>query len=167
MGGYYSTKKKLNMFKDLIYASGMTLLTFFAPAAMIIMVVFAFVFLDVITAYARVKKQRKTNKKIKWTSRAFIRGFIPKLWLYTLPILVFFMLDNILLNEFVKFFIPIENCATKLISLGFIYSEYKSINENFEVLKGKTLFQYFTDMLDFGKTVKNKIKEVNEDKDEE
>lgn len=153
------------MVKDFLLASSLTLLTFFAPAAMIILVVFAFVFLDVITAYLRVRKQKSQGIKIDWKSRTFIRGFIPKLLLYTLPILIFFSLDVILLNEFVKFFIPIEHLSTKLIALGFIYSELKSIDENWKIIFGKGLFKYLTDMLDFGRSVRTKIKEVNKDKD--
>ena len=166
MGGYYSIKV-MNILKDILLASGLTLLTFFAPAALIILVVFSFVFLDVVTAYMRVKKQQKLGKVVTWKSRTFIRGFIPKLFLYTLPILIFFALDAVLLNEFVKFFIPIEHLSTKLIALGFIYSELKSIDENWKIIFGKGLFKYLTDMLDFGKKVKNNIKEVNTDKDEE
>lgn len=165
MVAYFSIKN-MDLIKDILIASIITLLTFFAPAALIILVVFSFVFLDTFTAYCRVKKQQTQNIKITWTSRTFIRGFIPKLFLYTIPILLFFSLDSILLNEFVKFFIPIENLSTKLIALGFIYSELKSIDENWKIIFGKGLFKYFTDMIDFGKKVKNKINEVNKDKDE-
>lgn len=157
----------MDLIKDFLIASALTLLTFFAPAAVIILVVFSFVFLDIITAYCRVKKQHKTNKKIRWTSRTFITGFVPKLFLYTIPILAFYGLDFVLLNEFVKYFIPIEHLSTKLIALGFVYSELKSIDENWKIIFGKGLFKYVTDTLNFGKQVKKKINEVNTDKDED
>jgi hypothetical protein len=115
-----------NWIKDLIVGMGLSLVAFFAPAAAIILVVLGFVLMDTITAYLRVKKQQKTDKEngleisIFWRSRTFIKGFAPKIILYTTCILIFFALDVVLLNEFIAYFIPIPHFTTKVISLGLI-----------------------------------------------
>jgi len=154
-------KQTLNEF---LLSVGLSLLTFFAPAAGILLVVLGFVFLDIITAYCRINKQRKQGSSVKWTSRAFVRGFVPKLIGYTLLVLLFFMLDTFLLNEFVKYLIPINNLSTKVVSLGLIYAEIKSIDENWKVMFGKGLIRYIMDMINFGKSVKNNLKEFNNEK---
>ena len=157
-------KQTLNEF---LLSIGLSLLTFFAPAAGILLVVIGFVFLDILTAYCRVNKQRKEGIKVRWTSRGFIRGFLPKLIGYTSLILLFFMLDTFLLNEFVKYVFPIQNLSTKVISLGLIYAEIKSIDENWKVMFGKGLMKYIMDLINFGKNVKNNLKEFNTEKDGE
>jgi hypothetical protein len=151
--------------KEFLISMGLSILTFFAPAAGIILVVLGFMFLDILTAYCRIKKQRKDGIKVKWTSRGFVRGFVPKLIGYTSLVLLFFMLDTFLLNEFTKYILPIENISTKMISLGLVYAELKSIDENWRVMFGKGLMKYIMDMVNFGENVKKKLKEFNTEKD--
>jgi hypothetical protein len=151
--------------KEFLISMGLSILTFFAPAAGIILVVLGFMFLDILTAYCRIKKQRKDGVNIKWTSRGFVRGFVPKLIGYTSLVLLFFMLDSFLLNEFTKYILPIENISTKIISLGLVYAELKSIDENWRVMFGKGLMKYIMDMVNFGENVKKKLKEFNTEKD--
>ena len=153
--------------KEGLFGFWLSILTFFAPSAGILLVVLGFVLLDIITAYCRVNKQRKEGIKVRWTSRGFIRGFLPKLIGYTSLILLFFMLDTFLLNEFVKYVFPIQNLSTKVISLGLIYAEVKSIDENWKVMFGKGLMKYIMDMINFGKKIKNNLKEFNTEKDGE
>ncbi len=157
-------KQTLNEF---LLSIGLSLFTFFAPSAGILLVVLAFVLLDILTAYCRVNKQRKEGIKVKWTSRAFVRGFVPKLIGYSLVVLLFFMLDVFLLNEFTKYFLPIQNLSTKIISLGLIYAEIKSIDENWKVMFGKGLIKYIMDVINVGKKVKNNLKEFNTEKNGE
>jgi hypothetical protein len=161
-----------NWIKDLIVGMGLSLVAFFAPAAAIILVVLGFVLMDTITAYLRVKKQQKTDKEnrveisVFWRSRTFIKGFAPKIILYTTCILIFFALDVVLLNEFIAYFIPIPHFTTKVISLGLIYGELKSIDENWKIIFGKGLIKHIMELLHFTKKVKDKMTDVNKDKDE-
>jgi len=157
----------MNTLKEFLLSVGLSLLTFFAPAAGILLVVLGFVLVDILTAYCRVNKQRKEGSSVKWTSRAFIRGFLPKLIGYTSLVLLFFMLDTFLLNEFIKYVFPIQNLSTKVVSLGLIYAEVKSIDENWKVMFGKGLIRYIMDMINFGKSVKNNLKEFNNEKNGE
>jgi hypothetical protein len=152
--------------KEFIIGVILSIITFFAPAATIILVVLGFVLADTVTAYCRVKKQGKEGMNVRWTSRAFIKGFAPKIILYTSAILLFYGLDVVLLNQFVSFFIQIPHFTTKIISLGLIYGEIKSMDENWKVIFGKGLIKYVMDMINFTKSVKNKLEDVNKEKNE-
>lgn len=157
----------MNTFKEFFIASIFSLLTFFAPAAGILLVVLSFVFTDTILAYIRVKKQQSKGLKVEWTSRNFIRGFVPKMLGYTILVLLFFMLDKFLLNEFVKYVVSIELLSTKLIALGLIYGELTSIDENSKIIWGKGIIKRLMDVFNFGKRIKGKLSEINEDKNKQ
>jgi L-asparagine transporter-like permease len=148
-------------FQETLLAAFISLTTFFAPAAGILLVVLGFVFFDIVTAYLRVKKDKK-----KWTSRRFINGFLRKMIGYTMCVLLFFMLDKFLLNEFTKYFITVDFLSTKFVSLGLIYSELKSIDENFKKIYGKGLIQMIIDMLKFGNKFKDEINDINKEKED-
>lgn len=171
MEDFYFTKNMYNTMKEMMIGAGLSLVAFFAPAAAIILVVLAFVFVDTLTAYWRVKKEQriqKDNKEeitIRWRSRTFIKGFAPKIILYTICILLFFALDMVLLNEFIAYFIKIPHFTTKIISLGLIYGELKSIDENWKKIFGKGLVKYIMDLLNFTKSVKDKMDDINKDKE--
>jgi hypothetical protein len=160
-------KHLFESFKDGLFGLLISILTFFAPAAGILLVVLGFVSLDIITAYCRINKQRRDGVKINWTSRAFVRGFVPKLIGYTSLILLLFMLDVFLLDEFVKYFIPIQHLSTKIMSLGLIYAEIKSIDENWKVMFGKGILKHVLDLINFGKKIKDNLKEINNEKYQE
>jgi len=156
--------------KDILIGAALSLVAFFAPAAAIILVVLGFVLMDTITAYMRVKKEQRTQINnnepitIRWRSRTFIKGFAPKIILYTTCILILFALDVVLLNEFISYFIPIPHFTTKVISLGLIYGELKSIDENWKKIFGKGLIKHIMELLHFTKKVKDKMDDVNKDK---
>lgn len=157
----------MNTIKQTLLATLFSLLSFFMPAAGILLVVLSFVLTDTILAYLRVKKQQSKGIDIKWTSRNFIRGFMPKMLGYTILILLFFMLDKFLLNEFVKYVVSIELLSTKLIALGLIYGELQSIDENSKVIWGKGIIKRLMELFNFGNKIKNKLSEVNQDKKNE
>jgi hypothetical protein len=157
-------KQLFESLRDGLFGFGLSVLTFFAPSAGILLVVLGFVVLDIITAYFRINRQRKKGLKVKWTSRSFIRGFVPKLIGYTSLILLFYMMDVFLLNEFIIYFIPIHYLSTKIISLGLIYAELKSIDENWNVMFGKGLLKYIMDLINFGKQIKKNLTEFNDEK---
>jgi hypothetical protein len=159
--------KNFHSFQEFIIASLFSISAFFAPTAGILLVVLGFVFLDTLTAYFRVKKDKANGKKIKWTSRSFIKGFVPKMIGYVVLTLLFFLLDKFLLNEFVMFIIKIEFLSTKLIALGLVYAELKSIDETWKKLFGKGIIKYIIDMINFGNFIKNKLKDINQDKEDD
>jgi hypothetical protein len=151
--------------KEIIFGALLSIVTFFAPSFALVLLVYAFIFVDIAMARYRVAKQRKQGKPVKWNSRSFIKGFAPKIILYTTVILLFHALDTILLNQFVKFIVPIELLSTKIIAGGLIYAELRSISESWKVVFGKSLLRYILDVLNFSKSIKDKFDDINKDKE--
>ncbi len=156
--------------KEFFAGIALSLISFFAPSFALVLLVFGFVFVDIIIARYRVYKlsiagvKDKNGNPYKWNSRTFIKGFAPKIILYTTMILLFHSLDTILLNQFVKYIISIDLLATKLVAGGLIYAELKSISESWKIIFGKSLLKYIMDVLNFSKGVKDKFDDINKDK---
>ncbi len=135
--------------------------TFFAPIAGVLLAVGFAIGLDLIVAYWRTKA-----KKLKWTSRQMGRGLIPKFIGYQAAIILLFLIDKFVLNDFITLFTTIQFLLTKLGAMTLIYVEALSMNESFKVVKGKGLFDYFVEMLTIAKNLKTHISEINEHKKE-
>lgn len=69
-------------------------------------------------------------------SKTCRKGLVPKVKSYVLIVLLLFIADFYILNEFTKLFISIDFVPTKLISLGLIGIEVKSMDESFKKVKG-------------------------------
>lgn len=151
--------------KEIGIGALLSIVTFFAPSFALVLLVYGFILMDIIVARYRVSKQRKQGKEIKWSSRSFVKGFAPKIILYTTVILLFHSLDTILLNQFVKLVFPIDLLATKVIACGLIYAELRSISESWEIIFGKSLLKYVLELLNFTKSIKDKLDDINKDKE--
>jgi hypothetical protein len=110
-------------------------------------------------AYIRTRKTKRN-----WTSRQMRIGLVPKLITYQLLIITFFLVDFALLNEFIIFFTKIPFFLTKITAIVLVYIEILSIDESFKVIKGKSIFSYFMEMIKSAKKIKTTISEVNENK---
>jgi hypothetical protein len=135
------------------------ILSFFQPIQYVLLAVGAFILLDTIMAYIRTRKTKRN-----WTSRQMRIGLVPKLITYQLLIITFFMVDFALLNEFIIFFTKIPFFLTKITAIVLVYIEILSIDESFKVIKGKSIFSYFMEMIKSAKKIKTTISEVNENK---
>jgi hypothetical protein len=135
------------------------ILSFFQPIQYVLLAVGAFILLDTIMAYIRTRKTKRN-----WTSRQMRIGLVPKLITYQLLIITFFLVDFALLNEFIIFFTKIPFFLTKITAIVLVYIEILSIDESFKVIKGKSIFSYFTEMIKSAKKIKTTIQEVNENK---
>ena len=134
-------------------------ITFFQPIQYVLLSVGAFILLDTIMAYIRTRKTKRN-----WTSRQMRIGLVPKLITYQLLIITFFMVDFALLNEFIILFTKIPFFLTKITAIVLVYIEILSIDESFKVIKGKSIFSYFMEMIKSAKKIKTTIQEVNENK---
>ena len=134
-------------------------ITFFQPIQYVLLSVGAFILLDTIMAYIRTRKTKRN-----WTSRQMRIGLVPKLITYQLLIITFFLVDFALLNEFIIFFTKIPFFLTKITAIVLVYIEILSIDESFKVIKGKSIFSYFMEMIKSAKKIKTTISEVNENK---
>jgi len=133
--------------------------SFFQPIQYVLLAVGAFILLDTIMAYIRARKTKKN-----WTSRKMRMGLVPKLITYQLLVITFFMVDFALLNEFIIYFTKISFALTKVTAMVLVYIEVLSIDESFKVIKGKSMFSYFIEMIKSAKKVKSTFEEVNENK---
>ena len=135
------------------------ILSFFQPIQYVLLAVGAFILLDTIMAYIRTRKTKRN-----WTSRQMRIGLVPKLITYQLLVITFFMVDFALLNELIIFFTKIPFFLTKITAIVLVYIEILSIDESFKVIKGKSIFSYFMEMIKSAKKIKTTISEVNENK---
>jgi len=153
--------------KDLLFQVQSVLLpvflafcTFVSPIAGVLASVGIFIAADAIFA-----RYRCYVLKVKWTSRKFRAGLIPKVITYNLFVFSFFMLDKFVINDFIALFTNIPFALTKILAMVLIYIEVKSIDESFEALKGKSLFKYLIEMITHAKKLNKQMSDINTDKD--
>jgi len=147
-----------------IYTSFLPILllfiTFIQPIYFILVSVGMFIVIDIAFAYWRVRK----NPEEKWNWLIMILQFIPKFFVYQMLILGVFTVDFGLVNEFTHIFSSIDFFLTKLMSMVLIFVELKSIDKSFKVIKGNSLFSYLFNLISFFRNVKDKLTEVNNNK---
>lgn len=153
-------KQTMQTIKSVLLSVFGATVAFISPIAGVLLAVGLFILLDMIIAYWRVKATKQ-----KWTSKKMRLGLVPKFISYQLSVIIFFVMDKFILNDFVKYFIQYEFLFTKVIALTFIFIELKSIDENWAVVKGKGLFASLKEMLNVGKSIKDDIKNINKDKE--
>lgn len=96
------------------------------------------------------------------TSRALSR-IISKMFLYEGVVILFFILDLFVLGEFVRIFIDINFFLTKVISMVLVFIELKSMDENFKLMYGTSLWDKLKDVLARAKDLKEEIDELKKD----
>lgn len=152
--------KLLNDTLSVLHTVLLTLITFFAPIHGVILTVISFVLFDTAIAYWRVKKTGA-----KWTSKKLRVGLVQKSITYIALIVLFFLMDKFILNEFVKTFINIDYFLTKALTLIFIFIEFTSIDESYTIVRGKSIFQSLKELIGKANDIKNDLKNKNEDKE--
>lgn len=125
--------------------------SFFLPIQPLLLLVGIFILSDTILG---VWAACKSNEPI--TSRK-LASLIPKMLLYQAAVLVGYMLDVFLVNEFVLMLVSVNLLCTKLIAMTLIFIEVLSINENFEVITGKNLFKSFKSFLTRSAKIKDEV----------
>lgn len=152
--------KLLNDTLNVLHTVLLTLITFFAPIHGVVLTVISFVLFDTVIAYWRVKKTG-----LKWTSKKLRVGLVQKSITYVALIVLFFLMDKFILNEFVKTFINIDYFLTKALTLVFIFIEFTSIDESYTIVRGKSIFQSLKELIGKANDIKNDLKNKNEDKE--
>ena len=113
--------------------------TFFTPVIPFIITTFFFIILD--TKY--IGETRNSN--------GFKRGFIPKVIIYSLVLIVVYTADKIILSQAVSFYTSIDLAITKIISLILIFIESWSIDENFKAIFKVSLVDKFKQLISYSK----------------
>jgi hypothetical protein len=152
--------KLLNDTLSVLHTVLLTLITFFAPIHGVVLTVISFILFDTVIAYWRVKKTG-----VKWTSKKLRVGLVQKSITYVALIVLFFLMDKFILNEFVKTFINIDYFLTKALTLIFIFIEFTSIDESYTIVRGKSIFQSLKELIGKANDIKNDLKNKNEDKE--
>lgn len=91
----------------------------------------------------------------------FIKRLILKFLSYNICLVIIYVLEVNLLGEFVKIIIGIPLLITKLLSVGLIWLELNSIDENFYKITGKRFVKEFKKLIIFGKEIRNEIKDAD------
>lgn len=140
--------------KPYFYNFFMFIFTFLSPVLPIVLATILVIGLDTVMGIWKAKFLYKTNQsKIKANSNSFKKGFVPKACLYTSLILVGYVLDRFMLNEFVTYFmkasfsIKTTYLSTKLLALILISIEAKSIDENFIEIFGVSIRKKLIDLI--------------------
>lgn len=140
------------------FAKGIILsvITFLSPIYGLLLTVGLFILFDTIIGLYKSSKIKEpiTSKKLRI-------GILSKIIPYQTSVILFYMMDFFILNEFTHKIIDIKFFLTKILSLTLIYIEFISINENWKVIKGKSLLTYFYDMLKLKDKITNKIKKTS------
>ena len=89
----------------------------------------------------------------------FIKRLILKFLSYNICLIIIYVLEVNLLGEFIKMAIGIPLLLTKILSVGLIWLELNSIDENFYKITGKRFVKEFKKLIIFGKEIRNEIKD--------
>lgn len=139
--------------KSFILALG----SFFLPVKPLLLLVGLFICSDTILGvWAAHKRGEKINSRK-------LGNIIPKIILYQAAVLIGYVLDVLLLGEFINYFINIPMFITKIIAMILIFVEALSINENFENITGKNLFNSAKQLITRGINIKKDISKFRDD----
>jgi hypothetical protein len=123
---------------------------FFLPISGILLMIGVLICIDTITG---IWKAKKIGEKI--TSRK-LSSIISKLALYEVTVIMFFLIDQFILNDIMLTFFSVPFMLTKVVALVLASIEVMSINESIKQVKGVDLWQS-------GKALFARAKEIKED----
>ncbi len=129
-------------------------LLFFTPIYGLLMAVGMAIFLDTFTG---IFKSVKLHGWRSIRSRK-LSHIVSKMLLYQITILLLFVIDNFLLNEFVEIHFTIKFMFTKLVAILLIFIELVSIKENIEEALKVDIWKMLKNFL-------NRAKEIKDDTD--
>ena len=121
------------------------LLTIFAPVKPLITIALIAIFLDVCFGVWRSYKRREDTDARFWDviqSQGFYRTAV-KAFIYSGAIAFFYLVEKFIAGDIIAHFIAIELLLTKAIALFLVFTEVKSINENYKDVTGKDIFASF------------------------
>jgi len=89
----------------------------------------------------------------------FVKRLVLKLLSYNICLIIIYVLEVNLLGEFVKMIMNVPLLLTKILSVGLIWLELNSIDENFYKITGKRFVKEFKKLIIFGKEIRKEIKD--------
>lgn len=149
----------MKQIESAIISALLTMIAFLSPIHGVLLCVGLFIMFDTVMAYWRCK-----IKKVEWTSKRLRVGLVPKFLAYQTIVILFFVMDKYIMFELTKLFIDVDYLLTKFLACVLIYIEFKSIDETFKIIKGKSLITYFKELLKLTNDIKDDMKNKNHDK---
>ncbi len=127
---------------------------FFIPISGILIMIGVLISIDTFTG---IWKANKLEEKI--TSRK-LSSIISKLALYEITVIMFFLIDQFILNDIILTFFSVPFMLTKVVALVLASIEVMSINENYKVVKGIDLWQSMKLLFARAKDIKDDINKI-------
>ena len=127
---------------------------FFIPISGILIMIGVLIIIDTFTG---IWKANKLEDKI--TSRK-LSAIISKLALYEVTVIMFFLIDQFILNDIILTFFSVPFMLTKVVALVLASIEVMSINENYKVVKGIDLWQSMKLLFARAKDIKDDINKI-------
>jgi hypothetical protein len=127
---------------------------FFLPISGILIMIGVLIAIDTFTG---IWKANKLNEKI--TSRK-LSSIISKLALYEITVIMFFLIDQFILNDIILTFFSVPFMLTKVTALVLASIEVMSINENYKIVKGIDLWQSMKLLFARAKDIKDDINKL-------
>lgn len=127
---------------------------FFLPVQGILIAVFIAVLADTATGIYKAKKLAKPiiSKRMS--------DIIAKLIIYEVVVLLLFLIDHFLLQEFMKIWFSVDYFFTKLIALVVVAIELTSMKENIEEATGLDILKWLRSTLQRTKEIKNDVNDI-------
>jgi hypothetical protein len=145
---------KANWFKLLAVVS-----TFLMPISGLLFLVGFVIALDTITGVWKSIKH-----KVPITSRG-LSAIISKMLLYQVTVILFYMIDQFILNKIILQFFSVDLLLTKVLALILVSIEVMSINENYKAVKGLDLWQAMKNLFARAKEIKKEVDEIRHNED--
>jgi hypothetical protein len=130
--------------------------TFFMPITGLFLLVGFCIALDTISG---IWKSRKL--KIKITSRK-LSSIISKMMLYQITLILFYLIDNFILNQIMLKFFSVPLMLTKIVALILISIELMSLNENIIAVKNFSLWDGMKNLFARAKEIKTNLNELKD-----
>ena len=134
------------------------ILAFLFPIRGLIIAVGLAIVLDTIMGIFKAKKLNGW----KAVSSKKLSAIISKMFLYQGAIILFYFMDCFILGEFIALFVGIPLFLTKVLAATLCFIEIKSIDENIEVITGKSVWDRFKELLARAKEAKEEISDLTE-----
>lgn len=128
------------------------LIFFFAPIKGIIILVALSTILD---SCFGIWKAKRLKEQI--TSKLFRHGFVPKVLSYVGATMLVYASDYFIINELTKMAVSVEFFFTKLIAVGLMSIEVKSMDESFQKVKGYSFLNPIIEMIVKAKNIKKEL----------
>jgi len=136
-----------------------TIAAFLMPISGLLFLVGFVILLDTITGV-----WKSIKRKVPITSRG-LSAIISKMLLYEVTVIMFYMIDQFILNHIILQFFSVELLLTKVLALILVSIEVMSINENYKAVKGLDLWQAMKNLFSRAKDIKKEVDEIRHKQD--